>query len=196
MRLFVLARHGLSVFNVDGIVNGDPALDAGLSAKGVEQARDLGRRLSGLAIDLAVVSPFPRTVATADLALDGREVPRVIDEELGDVRVGDLEGGTVDDFRAADAHDDFSVAFPGGESLNDTARRYAAVFERVLARDERVTLVVTHAFAVRYALNAAAGSETLKHPARAIANASPYVFDEAGLRRATARIRELTAKRP
>ena len=34
MRLLVLTRHGQSVFNVSGVVNGDPALDQGLTDAG------------------------------------------------------------------------------------------------------------------------------------------------------------------
>src|SRR2546423_196755 len=38
MRLFLVARHGQSLFNVDQVVNGDPALDRGLSEQGIEEA--------------------------------------------------------------------------------------------------------------------------------------------------------------
>ena len=56
MRLVLLARHGQSAFNVDGVVNGDPGLDRGLSSHGVEEAQKLGQQLAGVAIDLCVVS--------------------------------------------------------------------------------------------------------------------------------------------
>jgi hypothetical protein len=46
---------------------------------------------------------------------------------------------------------------------------------------------------VRYAVNAAAGSPDLDGPLHDIANATPYVFDPPGLRRAIDRIRELAA---
>jgi hypothetical protein len=41
---------------------------------------------------------------------------------------------------------------------------------------------------VRYALNAAAGSDELDGPEHAIPNATPYLFDETALARAAARI--------
>ena len=47
-----------------------------------------------------VVSPFPRALQTAD-ALEGRGIPRVVDDELGDIRLGELEGATVARYRAA-----------------------------------------------------------------------------------------------
>src|SRR6059058_4838284 len=105
MRLFLLARHGQSLFNVDKAVNGDPTLDRGLSEQGIEEAEQLAGQLAGLPIDLVAVSPFPRALQTANIALAGREVvPHLVDDDLGDVRIGELEGKTLDDYRAAPAH--------------------------------------------------------------------------------------------
>ncbi len=114
----------------------------------------------------------------------------MVDEELGDIRVGELDGGTLADYRAATAHGDRNRRFPGGESLNEAARRYAESFERLLSRAEAVTLVVSHEYPVRYAVNAAGDGE-LDAPLHDVPNATPYLFDETGLARAAARIREL-----
>ena len=191
MRIVVLARHGQSLFNVDGVVNGDPLRDRGLSGRGIEEAERLGGQIAPLPLDLVLVSPFPRAVQTANLALGRREVPHVVDDGLGDVRIGELEGQTLDAYRAEPAHDDRRKRFPGGESLDEAALRYAAAFERLLARSEPVTLVVCHEIPVRYAVNAAAGSDDLDGPLHLVANAAPYLFDEQSLRRAVERIRSL-----
>jgi len=191
MRRFLLARHGQSVLNVAGTVNGDPALDRGLSEHGIEQAVQLAGQIANVSIDLLVVSPFPRALQTAELALHGRAVPREVDVELGDVRIGELEGGSLDDYRRSKPHHDRGLPFPGGESLNDAARRYAAAFGRLCDRRETTTLVVCHEIPVRYAVNAAGGSDDLDGPLHDVANATPYLFDEPALRRAALRISEL-----
>ena len=191
MRLFLLVRHGQSLFNVDHVVNGDPVLDRGLSEQGIEEARGLADQLAALPLDLVAVSPFPRALQTANIALEGREVPHLVDDDLGDVRIGELEGESLDAYRAVPAHTNRKERFPGGESLDEAALRYARAFERLLARDEAVTLVVCHEIPVRYLVNAAAGSSELNGPHRYVANATPYLFDEASLQRAVARIREL-----
>jgi broad specificity phosphatase PhoE len=191
MRLLLLARHGQSAFNVAGLVNGDPARDRGLSPHGEDEARQLAGQLAGHAIDLCVVSEFPRAQQTASIALAGREVARAVDPELNDIRIGELEGKTLDDYREwkrGRGHDD---PLPGGESLNDAARRYAQAYERILRRQDSTVLVVCHEIPVRYAINGAAGSDRLDGPQHDVANATPYVFDEAGLRRAIDRIRKL-----
>ncbi len=193
MRLFLLVRHGQSLFNIDNVVNGDPALDRGLSEQGIEEAERLGGQIAGLPIDLVAVSPFPRALQTANIALATREVPHLVDDDLGDVRIGELEGVTLDAYRAAPAHANRKERFPGGESLDEAALRYAAAFERLIARDEAVTLVVCHEIPVRYAVNAAGGSDDLNAPLRSVANATPYVFDEASLSRCVERIHALAS---
>ena len=194
MRVFLLARHGQSLFNVDGVVNGDPLLDRGLSERGIEEARRLGGQIDPIGLDVLIVSPFPRAVQTANIALDGRPVPHEVEPELADIRIGELEGKTLEDYRAWKHNRTRDDPFPGGETLNDAARRYADAFERLLKRAERVTLVVCHEIPVRYAVNAANGSDDLDGPLHDVANAAPYVFDEDALRRAVDRIRELAGE--
>ncbi len=191
MRLFILARHGQSLFNVDKLVNSDPARDRGLTQQGTDEAKRLGGEIAALPVDLAVVSPFPRAQETARVALGARDVPHLVDDDLGDVRIGELEGKTLDEYRAAPAHANRKERFPGGESLDEAALRYAAAFERLLARDERTTLVVCHEIPVRYAVNAAGRSDNLDGPLRSVPNATPYLFDDESLARAVARMRAL-----
>ena len=191
MRVFLVARHGQSLFNVDRVVNGDPALDRGLSEQGIEEAERLAGELAALPLDLIAVSPFPRALQTANIALAGREVPHLVDQDLGDVRIGELEGKSLDAYRDTPAHSNRKERFPGGESLDEAALRYASAFGRLLARDEAATLVVCHEIPVRYLANAAGGSGALNGPLKFVANANPYLFDETSLSRAVERIREL-----
>jgi len=191
MRLFLVARHGQSLFNVDKIVNGDPTLDRGLSERGIAEAERLAGQLAALPLELVAVSPFPRAIQTANIALDGREVPHLVDDDLGDVRIGELEGESLDAYRAAPAHANRKERFPGGETLDEAALRYADAFGRLLARTEDVILVVCHEIPVRYLVNAATGSTELNGPLQYVANADPYLFDDASLNRAVRRIREL-----
>lgn len=191
MRLFLLARHGQSELNVVRRVNGDPSVPVGLTPQGEAEAAGLALQVAGVDLDLCVHSRFGRARSTAAIALGERPVPRQVEPLLDDIDVGDLEGSLIDDYRAWKARHERSVAFPGGESLDDAARRYAAAFERLLVRSERHILVVCHEIPVRYAVNAAVGSETLEGPAHEIGNCVPHLFDEAGLRRAVAGLRRL-----
>lgn len=195
MRLLLLARHGQSLFNVDGIVNGDPARDRGLSPQGEEEAAALAQQLAGVRIDVCVVSRFQRAQETARIALgNGRAdgTPRVVDGELDDIRLGELEGQTLQDYRDWKRGRSRDEPFPGGESLNDAARRYAGAYERILEREEETVLCICHEIPVRYAINMAAGSEEFDAPLHDVRNATPYVFDAAGLARAVQRLRAVS----
>jgi broad specificity phosphatase PhoE len=195
MRLLLLARHGQSLFNVDGVVNGDPARDRGLSPRGRSEAELLRGQVAGIDLDLCVTSQFRRAQETARLALARRDdaPPSLVDPDLDDIRVGALEGKTLADYRAWKRAHAPSDDFPGGESLAAAARRYAGAYERLLDRDEHTIFCVCHEIPVRYAVNAAAGSGDLDGPLHDIANATPYVFDAAGLRRAIDGMRQLAA---
>jgi broad specificity phosphatase PhoE len=191
MRLFVLVRHGQSELNLVHRINGDPAVAVGLTEQGRQEARGLGFQVAGIELDLCVHTRFGRTRETAGIALAGRAVPREVEPLLDDIDVGELEGRTIDDYRAWKREHTRADAFPGGESLDDAARRYATAYERLLARPERRVLVVCHEIPVRYAINAAAGSDELDGPAHELGNCIPHLFDESGLARAAARIRAL-----
>ena len=69
MRELVLARHAESEWNVLERLNGDPAVEVGLTDAGREQARELGR-IAG-PVDLVAHSEFSRTRETAELAWPG-----------------------------------------------------------------------------------------------------------------------------
>ena len=193
LRLFILTRHAHSALNSEGRINGDPSVSVPLTDEGRAAAAVLGHQLSELRLDLCVHTRFPRTRETAECILQGRQVPVIEEPLLDDVDVGDLEGDTVADYRAWKRAHLRSDPFPGGESLDDAARRYARAFRRLLDRDETVTLVVCHEIPIRYALNAAAGSEDLDAPEHGIPNATPYLFDDDALVRAVEGIERLVA---
>jgi broad specificity phosphatase PhoE len=188
MRLFVLARHAESVLNLEHRVNGDPSVDVPLTEHGREQAAQFGQTLMNLALEACLTSRFPRTAETARIALAGREVEWEVEPRFDDVDIGELEGWKIEDYRRWKHSHARDEAFPGGESLDEAARRYADAFRALLELPYACVLVVTHEIPIRYALNGAAGSSTLDGPAHELANATPYLFDEEGLERAVAGI--------
>jgi broad specificity phosphatase PhoE len=179
----ILARHGETDFNVRRLLNGDPAVEVLLTEQGEEEARRLGEALAHEPIDLCVTSGFGRTEATADLALDGRTVLRLVVADLGDPRYGNFEGGSLDEYRdwaaAASSHET-----PGpGESRHEVVARYLRGLRLLLARPERTILAVLHSLPIAYVL-AARDGQTPPRRARMVENARPYAFTGAELARA------------
>jgi len=190
----ILARHGESELSVVGTVNGDPATACALTGTGREQARRLGDELAEVELDLCITSEFQRVRETADLALQGRELPRLVLPELNDVRFGGFEGGTLADYREWAAANEPTVEAPGGgESRSGTVARYVRAYRTVLARPERTVLVVAHGLPIRYVLNAL--EEVDPAPlVEQVTYAEPYRLSAAQLELATDRLEQWAAE--
>jgi len=187
-----LARHAESTLNLERRVNGDPSVAVPLTDKGRDEARLLGAQLANVELDLCVHTRFPRTKETAELAVAGRGVPVQVEPRLDDINIGDLDGSPIEQYRDVKREVGRKRPFPGGESLDEAARRYAAAYRDLLERNVRRVLVVCHEIPVRYALNAAAGSDALDGPPfHDLPNAIPFAFDGAALARAAERIEQL-----
>jgi probable phosphoglycerate mutase len=192
----VLARHAETVLNLERRVSGDPTVDVPLTEKGETEARTLGRQLADLELDACVHTRFPRTRRTAELALVGRDVPFVVEPLFDDIDVGEFDGASLAEYRAWKHGHPRNVPFPGGESLDDAARRYAAACRRLLDGEHARVLVVCHEIPVRYALNGLARSDQLDGPAHEIGNAVPYFFTADLLARAAEGIERLVGTVP
>jgi broad specificity phosphatase PhoE len=192
--LLFLARHAESTLNLERRVNGDPNVEVRLTDDGRDEARMLGAEFANVTLDLCVYTRFQRTKETAELALAGRDVPFAVEPRLDDVKIGDLEGYPIERYREVKRQLGRKQPFPGGESLDDAARRYAAAFGDLVEREVERVLVVCHEIPVRYALNAAAGSDELDGPPfHDLPNAVPFAFDGDVLARAAGRIEHLAS---
>ena len=183
----ILARHGESELSAAGLVSGDPSEPRGLTEIGREQARRLGELLAEEPIDLCVTSEFVRVRQTADLALDGRAIPRLVVPELNDVRFGEFEGRPFEEYRAWARERSPTEKTPGGESRAEVAARYVRGFRRVLDRPERTILVVAHGLPLRYTLLALEGLDPTPIVEQ-VPLAEPYRLSRGELERATARL--------
>jgi alpha-ribazole phosphatase len=158
MDSLILARHGESVFSARMLMNGDVAAPGPLTQRGEAEARELGRALTGDSLDLCVTSEFERTRRTADLALEGRDVPRLVVPELNDPLYGRYEGGSLEEYRtwvdSAASDDDVPG---GGESRRHIVVRFARGFRLVAARAEATVLVVAHSLPIAFVLAARDG---------------------------------------
>jgi broad specificity phosphatase PhoE len=194
MRLFVFCRHAESLLNLERRVNGDPARDVPLTDGGLEEAHELANMVANIDFDVCLHTRFPRTARTAEIALAGRNIPFEVEPLLDDIDIGDLEGASLEEYRAWKHEHVRSAAFPGGESLDDAARRYAEAFRQLREGPYESAFVVTHEIPIRYALNGAARSDSLDGPAHEVPNATPYLFDEEGLGRAATGIEAVLAR--
>jgi broad specificity phosphatase PhoE len=184
MRTLFLARHGLAESNRDGLA-ACSAPGSGLTSEGVEQARRLGAELADERIELGIASEHRRTQDSLDLALAGRDVPRLVVRELNEIHFGSFDGGLLAEYRAWAGRESPSLQAPGGgESRADAAARYARAIHAILARPERSALAIGHALGIRYVLDAARGLVPAALMAEPVEHAVPYRLEADELERA------------
>jgi alpha-ribazole phosphatase len=190
MDAVILARHGESVFSERLLMNGEVAVPGPLTKKGEEEARTLGRNITDEVIDLCITTEFERTRQTAELALAGRDVPRLVVPELNDPRYGQFEGGVLEDYRSwAAANASVEPAPGGGESRQHIVKRYARGFRLVLARAEKRILIVAHSLPIAYVLAGRDGTAPAPRVSL-VEHAHPYVLTAGELERAVTVLEE------
>lgn len=150
---FILVRHGKTEYNERRQYCG--ALDPDLS--------DLGRQeLEGSAIrayleehtpDMVFCSPMQRTLQTAAILLDDRDVPLVAVPELREIDFGDFEGRSYEEMKDDPAYTAWldtncEGPIPGGDFPESFRDDVEVCFESLMetCRTERVerALVVSH----------------------------------------------------
>jgi broad specificity phosphatase PhoE len=176
METIFLARHALAASNDAGLAS-YAAPGEGLTPQGVEQAKRLGELLAGEEIALGVATELRRTQETLELALAGRNVPRVVVSELNEIHFGTFDGGLLSAYREWAGSEAATLAAPGGgESRAQGAARYAHALRLVLARPEASALVIGHALAVRYIVDAVSGLVPAALMQEPVEHARPYRF--------------------
>ncbi len=156
--ILYLIRHGETASNRDGLGLGRG--DVPLTDAGLQQAAALGARLAGEPLDRVLVSPLRRARRTAALIVGERGIPVEVRDELIELDVGETEGLSFPvirerygDFLAHWQGDDSAtVRMPGGESLDDVARRIAPLVDEIPAWPDAAVAIVSHNFVLRLML--------------------------------------------
>ena len=138
MARLILIRHGQSVWNATNRFTG--WTDVELSEKGVMEAEEAGRQLSGIRIDVVHTSDLIRAQRTAEIVMQqnesfGETIPTHYDWRLNERHYGSLQGlnkaETAEKHGAEQVHlwrRSFDVPPPEGESLEMTAERTIPYF--------------------------------------------------------------------
>jgi 2,3-bisphosphoglycerate-dependent phosphoglycerate mutase len=146
----ILIRHGQAICNVERSIEG-VATCRGLSPLGHRQVEAVATRLAGegLTVDYAYSSPIRRAKETAEKLGTVLGVSFAYDASLEEVRPGDAEGLTWDQYSAFYGNSEgwnATVPFaPNAEAWTDFATRVAQGLDRIsdLHRGKTV-LITTH----------------------------------------------------
>ncbi len=141
----LLIRHGEA--GRPGVLHGH--VDVPLTDRGREQVHRLARRLADEALDAVYSSDLSQARDTARILAEKRGLPVVEDPAFRELAMGVWDGVPVDDLarREPDAlrrwwEDPVRTAPPGGESLEDLARRVLPALEAVVRRHPGQTVAL------------------------------------------------------
>ncbi len=160
MSKLVLVRHGQSQWNLENRFTG--WVDVDLTPQGEKEAREAGKKLTGLKFDQAFTSALKRAQRTLQLILEETgqsHLPVEKDQALNERHYGDLQGldkaETAKKFGDAQVHiwrRSYDIAPPNGESLKDTAARTLPYFNAKilpLVKSGKNIIVAAHGNSLR-----------------------------------------------
>ncbi|EPI01445.1 phosphoglycerate mutase family protein [Enterococcus faecalis 13-SD-W-01] len=147
--MIYVTRHGETTWNAKGLVSG--RADVPLTEKGKEQAKLLAEKVAKLEVPVTKIihSPLQRAKETAQAVAELNELELTVDERLYEMDFGEYDGMPSKEDAFQKARLEFSVRFPGGESVMDMYARVVPLIEECLADTENVYLLVCHNSLIR-----------------------------------------------
>jgi phosphoserine phosphatase len=146
----LLARHGETVFNVEGRWQGQ--WDSSLTERGVAQARELARALAQERIAAIYSSDLGRAMGTAAVVARAHEIEVQTDTRLREIDTGAWTGkgraqiqaefpGSLEQWATQPA----SMRLPEGETVLEAQTRALGFFqERMPAHGDHTIVVISH----------------------------------------------------
>jgi broad specificity phosphatase PhoE len=153
LETLILMRHAESVFNARGVLNADPTTPGGLTERGRAQADAARQRLANTRIDLCVTTDFQRALETADIAVRGRGIRRLVMPVLNDPSNGKFElrpAHELEEWQRANGPD---VPLPGtGRTLRSCFQDTHAAVDKLVMRTDGTVLAILHGLTVGWIL--------------------------------------------
>ena len=142
----LITRHGKTDWNLQRKIQG--SVDTDLNEFGIKQAEEVREKLKDTKIDIVFSSPQKRAYMTAEIIMQGRDVPIVVDERIRERGYGILEGAeknNVQDWKYVAYRLDQDVDVENIEQFRDVWVRIKSFFDDITTnyKDKNV-LVVFH----------------------------------------------------
>lgn len=149
-RIIYLIRHGKTIGCERKRYIG--TTDLPLSNEGINEARLLKEYFASINIEKMYLSPLTRCVQTADIISEGRDIEKIIVDELKEIHMGHWEGKTFTYikerypvlYEKRGKHIDMFKP-PGGESFYELQKRVVPVFENIVRTTTGNIIIIAHA---------------------------------------------------
>jgi 2,3-bisphosphoglycerate-dependent phosphoglycerate mutase len=147
--ILYLIRHGESVFNAEGRIQGHSPVP--LSELGRRQGQAVADALAGQPIDALYSSLLPRAYQTAEILSARLNLPIRSDDRLKEVNVGIFQGQVRRELdrkfpeeMARWVSEDLDYALPQGESRRELIARGREVIQEIARQEHRHVAIVSH----------------------------------------------------
>ncbi len=149
--------HAASVDNEAGRASGHA--DIPLSAKGLQQAQELGTHYAAVALDTVYCSDLQRAHVTSQIAFSARNIPIMPDTRLREFDYGE-KTQCPRDVLGLEEH--ITEPFPNGESIQMAVQRVGDFLREVLPMVDGKTIVVIGHVATKYGIAYWSGDRSLE----------------------------------
>ena len=150
--MLYIIRHGKTDWNVQHRLQG--MTDIPLNEEGRKMARDAAIEYKDIHFEVCYCSPLIRARETAEILLEGRDIPIIVDDRLREMGFGKYEGFT-DSFSVPDCPvnvlffhpEQYTTPVEGGESLDDLFARTGEFLREVAlpqVKEGKDVLIVGH----------------------------------------------------
>ncbi|MFZ7157730.1 histidine phosphatase family protein [Avibacterium gallinarum] len=166
---FYLVRHGRTVWNEQGLLQGQG--DSPLIAEGIEGAMKTGEHLANVPFVAAYSSVLKRAMDTTQYIIGERNIPFFQHKGLNEHFFGSWEGVLVDSIRQSEEFQqmtkdpaNYQAKSNGGETFAELAERaMQAVYDIINVHNEGNILLVSHGHTLRLLLALFDGSTWQNH---------------------------------
>ena len=153
MRLYMM-RHGETDWNRKHLWQG--RTDIPLNENGRRVAELTREGMKEISFDLAFCSPLSRAKETAEIVLQGRNIPLIVDERIIEMGFGPLEGkdmrDVTDEIRVFFQHPEEYIVPENAEGFDEILEREKSFLDELISTPEYKDyniLIATHGAALR-----------------------------------------------
>lgn len=168
MKLYII-RHGETEWNTMRKLQGRS--DTELNQVGIQLAEITAKAMADIPFHIAYTSPLKRAYKTAQILLEGRNIPLIADERLQEISFGAYEGlgCSKANYEIPDPEFEYFFQAPekyvaknGAESIEDLCQRTGEFLKEITTNpqlEEKNILISTHGAALKGLLSYVTGVE-------------------------------------
>lgn len=138
-------RHGQTDWNLARKMQGGQT-ERNLNETGIKQAEETKNKLQNIKYDMVICSPMNRAKQTAEIIINGKDMPIIFDERLRERKLGELEGHPITEACEKQIWDyplDYKIN--GGESLSEFEERILDFLRDIKKKyNDKTILIIAH----------------------------------------------------